>query len=81
MSSRVTGAPRAVRRRVPVRGAVSPDVVSGRLRITKTGKVIRGHTRMNHFLEKKSAARKRRLSQSAVVSGKYARNIKRKLGV
>ena len=52
-----------------------------RVRVTKTGKVLHRHARMNHFLQKKSASRKRRLSQTQAFSGAYAKNIKRKLGV
>ncbi|HEY5549630.1 MAG TPA: 50S ribosomal protein L35 [Candidatus Saccharimonadales bacterium] len=52
-----------------------------RVRITKTGKVMRRHTRLNHFLEKKSQSRKRRLSRTATLTGKQAKNLKRKLGV
>jgi large subunit ribosomal protein L35 len=51
-----------------------------RVRVTKTGKLIHRHARMNHFLQKKSASRKRRLSQTQTFSGSYAKNIKRKLG-
>ncbi|HZP55201.1 MAG TPA: 50S ribosomal protein L35 [Candidatus Saccharimonadales bacterium] len=52
-----------------------------RVRVTKTGKIIRHHTRMNHFLEKKSASRKRRLSQTETIHGHNARNLRRKLGI
>lgn len=52
-----------------------------RVRVTKTGKVIRRHTRLNHFLEKKREARKRRLAVKTTLSGKQAKNLKRKLGV
>jgi large subunit ribosomal protein L35 len=51
-----------------------------RVRITKTGKVVHRHARLNHFLQKKSASRKRRLSQTAEFKGSYAKNLKRKLG-
>lgn len=51
-----------------------------RMKITKTGKVLRGHATSNHFLQKKSAARKRRFSIPTIMTGKNARNIKRKLG-
>jgi large subunit ribosomal protein L35 len=51
-----------------------------RVRLTKNGKAIHRHARMNHFLEKKSASRKRRLNQTKAFSGSYAKNIKRKLG-
>ena len=52
-----------------------------RVRVTKTGKVIRRHTRLNHFLQKKRQARKRRLARTATLSGRQAKNIKRQLGV
>lgn len=52
-----------------------------RVRITKTGKVVRRHAGGGHFLEKKSAARKRRLAGVEVVVGKQAKNIKRQLGI
>ncbi len=52
-----------------------------RMKLTKTGKVVHGHATSNHFLQKKSASRKRRFAIPTVVSGKNARNIKRKLGV
>jgi len=52
-----------------------------RVRITKNGKVLHGHAMSNHFLQKKSAGRKRRFAIPTLVSGKSAKNIKRKLGV
>jgi large subunit ribosomal protein L35 len=52
-----------------------------RVAITKTGKVVRRRASGNHFLEKKSAARKRNFAGVEVLSGKPAKNIKRQLGV
>jgi large subunit ribosomal protein L35 len=52
-----------------------------RLRLTKTGKLMRRHARLNHFLEKKSGSRKRRLARSEVVTGQQAKHFKRRLGV
>ncbi len=52
-----------------------------RIRITKNGKVQRRHTAINHFLKKKSASTKRTFSGVEEVTGKNARNLKRKLGV
>lgn len=52
-----------------------------RVRITKNGKVLTRHSMTNHFLEKKSKSRKRRLATSTVVVGKNKRTIKLKLGV
>lgn len=51
-----------------------------RLKISKTGKVLRRHATGNHFLEKKSAARKRTLAGTETLLGKQAKNIRRKLG-
>lgn len=52
-----------------------------RIKITKTGKVQRRHTAVNHFLKKKSASTKRTFAGVEEVSGKNVRNMKRKLGV
>ncbi len=52
-----------------------------RVKVTKTGKLMHRHTRLNHFLEKKSESRKRRLAGSSQLTGKQAKSIKRKLGV
>lgn len=51
-----------------------------RLKITKTGKVMRRRATSNHFLEKKSASRKRKFAGVEAISGKQAKNIKLKLG-
>ena len=51
-----------------------------RVRITKTGKIIRRHATANHFLEKKSAARKRKFARVSILHGKQAKNIRRQLG-
>ncbi len=51
-----------------------------RFRLTKNGKVLHGHATSNHFLEKKSNARKRRFAIPTKMTGKAARNIKKKLG-
>lgn len=52
-----------------------------RIKVTKTGKVLRRHSMRSHFLQKKSASRKRTLEGLEVMTGKNARNIKKKLGV
>ena len=51
-----------------------------RFAITKTGKVMRRHSTGSHFLEKKSAARKRRFAGVEELHGAQARNIRQKLG-
>lgn len=52
-----------------------------RIRITKNNKVLHGHPTSNHFLQKKSASRKRRFAIKGEITGKSAANIKLKLGV
>lgn len=51
-----------------------------RVKITKNGKVLRGHSATNHFLQKQSAGAKRRKSVPTTIDGKLAKNIKLKLG-
>lgn len=52
-----------------------------RIKISKTGKVLRRHTAVNHFLKKKSASTKRTFAGTESVGGKSVKNMKRKLGV
>jgi large subunit ribosomal protein L35 len=52
-----------------------------RLAVTKTGKIVRRHSMRNHFLEKKTAARKRQFSGVEVLTGKQAKTVRRNLGV
>lgn len=51
-----------------------------RVKLTKNGKVRVGHPNRNHFLQKKSGSRKRRLSGLGTLSGKNSKNLKLKLG-
>jgi large subunit ribosomal protein L35 len=51
-----------------------------RVRITKNGKVLHGRAATNHFLQKKSAANKRRSAVSTTMTGRSAKNIKLKIG-
>ena len=52
-----------------------------RVKITKTGKVMRRRAGRSHMMEHKSAARKRTQAGKETVSGKSAKNIKLNLGV
>ncbi len=52
-----------------------------RLKISKTGKILRGHASGGHNLSKKSMARKRRINATGTVEGKARTSILRKLGV
>lgn len=51
-----------------------------RVRITKTGKVLRSRAFGNHLLTKKSKSRKRVTKTEAAITGKIAKNIKRAIG-
>ncbi|HET7673735.1 MAG TPA: 50S ribosomal protein L35 [Candidatus Saccharimonadales bacterium] len=51
-----------------------------RVKITKSGKVLRRHSARNHFLQKKSASRKRTFAGTEEIKGKNRKNIKLKLG-
>ena len=55
--------------------------VKKRAKVTKTGKLVRRHATGNHFLQKKSAARKRRFAGTESLSGQQAKSIKRQMGV
>lgn len=52
-----------------------------RIKKTKNGKLIASHSMTNHFLEKKSEQRKRRLASGLSISGKNKKNLKLKLGI
>ena len=52
-----------------------------RIRVTKNGKVRLGNAGGTHNLQKKSAARKRRITGLETLGGTVAKNLKKKLGV
>ena len=52
-----------------------------RFRVTKTGKLVRRQTRLNHMLEKKTPARKRRLGREVTVADGDRRGVRRMLGI
>ncbi len=51
-----------------------------RVKLTKNGKLLRRHSMRSHFLQKKSAARKRKMDGLEQISGQAKKNIKAKLG-
>lgn len=51
-----------------------------RIKITSGGKLLRRNAFRNHFLEKKSASRKRNYTKSTPIKGKTEKTIKRQLG-
>ena len=52
-----------------------------RFQVTKTGKLVRRQTRLNHMLEKKTPARKRRLGREVTVTAGDKRGVRRMLGI
>ena len=52
-----------------------------RFRVTKTSKLVRRQTRLNHMLEKKTPAHKRRLGRRTQVSAGDRRGVRRMLGL
>ena len=51
-----------------------------RVRLTKNGKVRVGHPNRNHFMQKKSGARRRSLAGLGTLTGAASKIIKLKLG-
>ena len=51
-----------------------------RIKVTAKGKLLRRNAFRNHFLEKKSASRKRNYTKETAISGKSEKTIKRQLG-
>ena len=52
-----------------------------RIKLTSKGKLLRERAFGTHFLQKKSASRKRVIGTNSEVRGKIAKNLKRALGV
>lgn len=52
-----------------------------RVRLSGSGKIMRVRASSNHMLTKKSSRRKRAINQSAEITGKIAKNIKRAIGI
>lgn len=55
--------------------------IKKRVSVTKTGKIVRRRASGNHFLEKKSASRKRGFSGVQTLSGSTLKSVKKQLGV
>jgi large subunit ribosomal protein L35 len=52
-----------------------------RFAVSKNGKLMRRHAKLNHLLEKKSPAQKRRLGREAPVARGDRRSVRRMLGI
>lgn len=57
------------------------DSVSKRFKVTKTGKVMFGHQFGSHKKMNKSKSRIRRQKEPGQLKGKFAKKVKRMLGV
>ncbi len=55
--------------------------LSKRIRVTRTGKLIRAHAWKSHLLEHKSAERKRKFRSAAAVDKADAKQVRRALGI
>jgi len=55
--------------------------LSDRVRVTRTGKLIRAHAWKSHLLEHKSAKRKRAFRTAQQVAAADARRVRRALGI
>jgi large subunit ribosomal protein L35 len=53
---------------------------ASRFAVTKTGKLLRGHAKLNHLLSKKSSRQKRRLGRVSAVATGDRRQVRRLLG-
>jgi len=54
--------------------------ISGRIKLTKSGKVKRGHMMTRHLLSSKSAKRRRNLRRQSILTGRIAKNYRRAMG-
>jgi large subunit ribosomal protein L35 len=52
-----------------------------RVKVSKNGKIRARRSNANHFLQKKSGSRKRRISSFQTLDGANAKTIKTRLGV
>ena len=53
---------------------------AGRFAVTKNGKLLRGHAKLNHLLSKTSSRQKRRLGRMSIVAEGDRRSVRRMLG-
>jgi large subunit ribosomal protein L35 len=53
---------------------------AARFDVTKNGKLMRRHAKLNHLLEKKTSSQKRRLGRKSLVSAGDRRLVRRLLG-
>ena len=58
----------------------SKKAVSKRMSVTKTGKVLRSHSKTGHLLTSKSPKQRRRLRRSTQVSPAFAKQAARMAG-
>jgi len=55
--------------------------IAKRFKVTKTGKLKRGHSLTSHLMSGRSAGKKRKLGRPALVHESIAKNLRRLIGV
>ena len=55
--------------------------VAKRFKLTKTGKLKRGHSLTSHLMSARSSAKKRKLGRPAILGESLAKNMRRLMGV
>ena len=55
--------------------------VAKRFKLTKTGKLKRGHSLTSHLMSGRSASKKRKLGRPAILGESLARNMRQLMGV
>jgi large subunit ribosomal protein L35 len=55
--------------------------IAKRFKVTKTGKLKRGHSLTSHLMSARSAAKRRKLGRPAILDETIARNMRKLMGV
>jgi large subunit ribosomal protein L35 len=55
--------------------------IAKRFKVTKSGKLKRGHSLTSHLMSARSAAKKRKLGRPAILDETIARNMRKLMGV
>ena len=55
--------------------------IAKRFKVTKTGKLKRGHSLTSHLMSARSANKRRKLRKAAIVSETHARRLRKLMGV
>jgi large subunit ribosomal protein L35 len=55
--------------------------VAKRFRVTKTGKLKRGHSNTSHLMSARDSKKRRKLGRPAILFEGHARNMRKRLGI